>query len=111
MVSNNFSNFVLYIHISYPYIFSDKLFIFEGAMLVLEKAEKFTFFKRFKLKIFILNIFRPKSFCNDSRHPLYPILIPNNPYVKMLFFLIFLYGGGEDPRAKESQKYKNLNDI
>ena len=31
----------------------------------------------------------------NSTHPFYPILIPNTPYAKFLFFLILFVGGSQ----------------
>ena len=56
-----------------------------------KKALKYDLFQKNKLKSYFLNI--SQKFRMNSTHTFYPILIPNTPYVKSIFFFILFEGG------------------
>ena len=45
----------------------------------------------------------------NSTHPFYPILIPNTPYVKFLFFLILFVGGPKSALRGDNIRNKKFS--
>ena len=60
-----------------------------------QKGLKFDLFQEFYPKIFIFEYFPKIPSKMNSRHPFYPILIPNTPYEKFSLFLFLFVGGSQ----------------
>ena len=75
-------------------------------VLGLKKASKFDLFKNVQPKILIFEYFPKISSEMNFVHPFYPVLIPNTPYGKFLFFSFLFLGEPRGSQMWQSSLFK-----